>query len=316
MRYMNPFDIKTAEPFKGLFPIDATTLNAVAEHMRKHGYDPAQPLAIWYERDALLDGHTRLAAAQKLKFTRVPVVKKEFRTENQAVEYAIHCQRDRRNLSDADLLRWVEELRKRRSPGRPEKICSDEHINSGLERERLAKVTGQSATKVQRAMTVQDQADDETKAKVASGEMSINKAYNETRKKIKVYTPEPGKLKSKPDKPATQEPVDQVGNPLPRKESIRTAFQRRGEITELMTTVSRLKSHVLKVQENDDPLFAELNVSRFQADCGNLHRALRAIRPHAVCPYCQAQGCKACLDRGWVGEFTYEHAPKDMKGEK
>lgn len=131
--------------------------------------------------------------------------------------------------------------------------------------------------------------------------------------KPKVYFNDPPKAKPTPESPAPNDPVDQVGNPLPRKESIRIAFQRRGEITELMTTVSRLKSHVLKVAENGDPLFAELIVSKFQADCGNLHRALRAIRPHAVCPYCNAQGCKACLNRGWVGEFTYEHAPKDMK---
>ena len=246
MEYINPFDIKTAEPFKGLFPIDATTLNAVAEHMRKHGYDPAQPLVIWHERDVLLDGHTRLAAAQKLKFTRIPVVKKEFRTENQAVEYAIHCQRDRRNLSDADLLRWIEEVDKRKSAGRPAK---DKFAPPGANFKRssddTAAVVGTSARKVERARTVLDKADEETKAKVASGEMSINKAYNETRKKIKVYTPIPGK--SKQNATSSQEPLDQVGNPLPRKESIRTAFQRRGEITELMTTVSRLKSHVLKV---------------------------------------------------------------------
>jgi hypothetical protein len=139
------------------------------------------------------------------------------------------------------------------------------------------------------------------------------------KKTIKVYTPEPSKPARKPGNPTPKpdkstDPVDEVGNALPRNESIRIAFQRRGEITELMTTVSRLKTHVLKVAENGDPLYAELNVSRFQADCGNLHRALRAIRPYAVCPYCEGQGCDACLKRGWVGEFTYEHAPKDMKG--
>jgi hypothetical protein len=33
--------------------------------------------------------------------------------EDAAVAYAIHCQRDRRNITDADILRWTAELDKR-----------------------------------------------------------------------------------------------------------------------------------------------------------------------------------------------------------
>ena len=31
------------------------------------------------------------------------------------MEYAIHCQRDRRNLSDADMIRWIAEVDKRKT---------------------------------------------------------------------------------------------------------------------------------------------------------------------------------------------------------
>jgi len=105
--------------------------------------------------------------------------------------------------------------------------------------------------------------------------------------------------------------ADQLGHEITGE--IAAAFARRGEITSLMSAVTNLKSTVLRVAASNDPLFAALNVSKFQADCGNLHRALRAIRPHAVCPYCAGDGCRACLDRGWVGQFVYDAAPKEMK---
>jgi len=327
LEQMHPDEIKTGEPFKSLFPIEPATLTAVAEHMEEHGYDPAQPLVVWLERGVLLDGHTRLAASRKLNFARVPVVEKGFRTEDEAVEYAIHCQRDRRNLSDADLLRWIQEVDKRKSAGRPQKSAQP-CANSGKSAEATAAVVGVSARKVEQARTVIDQADEETKAKVAKGEMSINKAYNETRQKArpKTYFDDAPPLASAPktDKSARKsvnsklsaQPVDQVGNELPSKEHIRTAFRRRDEIKELMTAVSRLKTEVIKKADNGDPLYAALSTSQWQADCGNLHRALRAIRPYAVCPYCQGVGCDACHDRGWVGEFVYEHVPEEMKGGK
>ena len=55
------------------------------------------------------NGHTRLQAAIAAGIDDVPVVLRAFFDEDTAVEYAIHCQRDRRNLSDADMYRWIAE---------------------------------------------------------------------------------------------------------------------------------------------------------------------------------------------------------------
>ncbi len=140
----------------------------------------------------------------------------------------------------------------------------------------------------------------------------------EPKAKPVIYFKDSPKGKEEPipmEPPASAELVDQEGNTLPDKPSIRTAFQRRNEITEMMTIVSQLKSKVLKAAEDGDMLFVSLSSSQFQANCGNLRRALRAIRPHAVCPYCKGEGCDACHGQGWVGEFVYDHAPKEMKGE-
>jgi ParB family chromosome partitioning protein len=83
-----------------------------------------------------------------------------------AVEYAIHCQRDRRNLSDADLLRWIQEVDKRKAEGRPKKTAQPCAV-SGPTSKQTAKVVGTSARKVEQARTIIDQADEDTKAESA-----------------------------------------------------------------------------------------------------------------------------------------------------
>jgi len=195
---MNPKKIKTGEPFESLFPVDAHTLDAIAKDMELHGYDDAHPIVLWDEKGVVVDGHTRLQAAIAAGIDDVPVVLRAFWDEDTAVEYAIHCQRDRRNLSDADMYRWIAEVDKRRSKqevaqeggkaggrGRGDSLTQscvkqkgDHHARASSAA--TAAVVGTSARKVEQARTVLDKATDEVKEAVEKGEMSINQAYNET----------------------------------------------------------------------------------------------------------------------------------------
>jgi hypothetical protein len=94
--------------------------------MKIHGYDPSQPVTDWNR--ILVDGHTRPNAALEIGIEEVPVCGKQFADEQEALEYAIHNQVDRRNLTDGDILRLVETLDIRYKVGRPE-ITSDEVIS-------------------------------------------------------------------------------------------------------------------------------------------------------------------------------------------
>ena len=105
--------------------------------------------------------------------------------------------------------------------------------------------------------------------------------------------------------------IDKTGRPI--EGQVAEAFARRQEIQDLMTAVSKVKTAVLKAVEAKDPLFADLNPSRFEAEANSLHHQLRSAMPYAACPYCRAAGCKACHGRGWVGEFVYERAPRELK---
>jgi hypothetical protein len=106
-------------------------------------------------------------------------------------------------------------------------------------------------------------------------------------------------------------PVDKTGRPVEGK--VAEAFARRQEIQDLMTAVSKVKTTVLKAVEAKDPLYADLNPSRFEAEANSLHHQLRSAMPYARCGYCRAAGCRACLGRGWLGEFAYQRMPSEMK---
>jgi len=111
--------------------------------------------------------------------------------------------------------------------------------------------------------------------------------------------------------PAAEVVTDRLGYPVEGK--VAEAFRRRHEVQALMLAVSKVKTVVLKAIEAKDLLFADVNPSRFGAECNNAYHQLKAALPYAACPYCRAAGCKACHGRGWINEGVYERAPKELK---
>jgi ParB family chromosome partitioning protein len=177
---MNIEFLKTAPPFRDLFPINEKVLDRVYWDMQKNGYDRSQPIVVWEGHDTtVIDGHTRLRAARKAKIFDVPVMPKAFADENEALQYAIRCQRNRRNLKDFEIMKCMEELDKKRTAGRPGKLAQD-CANLGKSSQETAGLLGISARKVEQTRTVMDRAPEDVKAAVQSGKMSINAAYNRT----------------------------------------------------------------------------------------------------------------------------------------
>jgi ParB family chromosome partitioning protein len=79
--------------------------------MKANGFNPSKPVNVWKKPDGthtLIDGYTRIRAAEELALLRVTAYEKTFGTEAEALAYAIHIQHERRNLSDAELLRLIE----------------------------------------------------------------------------------------------------------------------------------------------------------------------------------------------------------------
>lgn len=75
--------IHTASPFKDLFPIKESVLNEIAEDMKQNGFDFAHPIIIWAgHKVTVVDGHTRLAAAQKIHLNKIPIILRAYQLIN------------------------------------------------------------------------------------------------------------------------------------------------------------------------------------------------------------------------------------------
>ncbi len=179
---VNTDSLRTAAPFKNLFPIREDILNKIAEDMKQHGFDRAHPIAVWSGHNlTVVDGHTRLLAAIKLGFPQVPVVLKKFANEEKALEYAIDSQANRRNLTDAELMKCLSLLDRRRKVGRPRKGDA----TTGKSAEQTAMLLGTSRGTVEKIRSIIDHAPEEIKDAVRSGNLTINKAYVITMEKVK-----------------------------------------------------------------------------------------------------------------------------------
>ena len=187
-------DIVSKSPFNKLFAINPDTLQAITNSMEDNGYDPAFPVVLW--GDILIDGNTRLQAAIESGIKEIPMLRKEFDSEKDALEYAIHNQRNRRNITEAEILHRIELLDKPMSKkeagklkGSKDESKSNFEIKTASEKSHVktAKVLGVGASKVSDARTVLK--DKKAKKEVESGKKTISKAAKEVREKKSAEKP-------------------------------------------------------------------------------------------------------------------------------
>ena len=183
--------ITKAEPFASLFSIKAEVFEAIKADMAVNGFDPSKPVNVWKKPDGtrvLIDGYTRVRVAEEIGLLRVTAYEKSFASEAEALAYAIHTQHDRRNLSDAELLRLIELVDKPQE-GFRSPLASIE-ANDG-QRRKTAEITadavGTSRTKVERARAVLS--DPEEAAAVRRGEKTIHQAAELAKAKRQAKSP-------------------------------------------------------------------------------------------------------------------------------
>lgn len=163
-------NVQTHRDFESIFPINRKVRDSITQSIRKEGFNEDFPLVIWKEENILIDGHTRLSAAKRAFLKKVPVIYKSFLTKQEAIDYALSLQFNRRNLSDADLLSFILTLDTENLPG------------SGRKQERLAKVCNISVTKAMRILKVKRDAPSHLKSHILDGTSSINSVYNKINK--------------------------------------------------------------------------------------------------------------------------------------
>lgn len=111
-RTMDIDDIKVVSPYKDLFTVDSDTVTAIAKDMEAYGYDISVPIVV-NGKHQIVDGHTRLRAAKQAGLSEVFVHVLDYTDEGDGIEYAIHNQVDRRNMTNKGLLNAFKKIDKR-----------------------------------------------------------------------------------------------------------------------------------------------------------------------------------------------------------
>lgn len=189
-------DYKVSEFFSSIFEIHPEVFCQIKDHMVTYGYDESYPVILgtgdWTDIPIVIDGHTRLRVANELGI--IPkFITKQFSSEEDALNYAIHNQRDRRNLTAGEISRCVLALEplkqkyfKKDSNGRfvvdrPEKNPKELQVFKNSEYDtpvsEVASKLGVSKSTVQNVRNIfSDNTPDDIKEAVLNDEISINKA--------------------------------------------------------------------------------------------------------------------------------------------
>lgn len=180
-------DLSRIPPYQTLLPIDGDTLAAIQEAMRIEGADPSQPIHVWPVGDKyiLVDGYTRVTAAQAIGIEELPAFLHDFKTEGEALDFAIRCQLHRRNIKDGEFLALVKIYDEKIKPGSQQDRIAGKFAPkaSGDANGKSASITAEalntSATKVERARRVIENANAAILKMITDGKLTINAAVNE-----------------------------------------------------------------------------------------------------------------------------------------
>jgi hypothetical protein len=181
--YLPLDDVRVSETLRGLLP-DSGLIPIISGNMRSVGFDRAHPIVLGFwpgpEFPVVVDGHTRLRAAREAGLKEVPVVIQPFESEAAAIEYAIWNQGQRRSWTDAGIFTGLQVYHRSKKPGPKSNLAGPQaKSSSGKAADGTAKLFGVGRDKIERALRVLRNPDEHLKAAVATGKMSINKAFNE-----------------------------------------------------------------------------------------------------------------------------------------
>ena len=173
-------EIKTIPELSEIFTKQDKVVEDIEKSMNKNGFQNEEPIVIAKLPNGTIlgvaDGNTRLMVAKKIGLDEVPVVYKTFGSLEDAIQYAKDRQFHRRNLSQAEIYNYANNL---------DSINMEDRNGEGRATERLAEELGISASTIEHARTVENRADEETKEKIKNNELSISQAYQKVRKSKK-----------------------------------------------------------------------------------------------------------------------------------
>ncbi|MDC7234556.1 MAG: hypothetical protein PQJ58_15100 [Spirochaetales bacterium] len=162
--------------FENLFPIKEGNLESISDSIRVNGFDGKFAVIIGTFPDgtrSLVAGFTRTKAAGINGLSEIPAWTQGFPSVDAALDWAIHEQLDRRNLTESEIYEYVKKIDQITGKGRQ----SDGF--KGKSSQRTANIVGVSARKVEQIRTVEKDGSDQQKEAIRTGQKSVNQAYRE-----------------------------------------------------------------------------------------------------------------------------------------
>lgn len=131
----------------------------------------------------------------------------------------------------------------------------------------------------------------------------------------RVLPPPPApRIPPPPTVPKKAEVLGEDGKPIP--DHLHPLWNRAPELQEILSDLSRIKGMLTRAQDNDDPLFRDVNYNSALAALATLYGDIKATKPYALCPHCHGKivdNCRACNKRGLISEFRYNMVPRELR---
>ena len=177
--------LKIDSEFAELIPApDAEELKWLEESIKKEGC--TDPLIVW--NGTIIDGHNRYNICTRLGIPFSYREKEDLSDRNEVKAWIIERQLSRRNLTKYQKSKLAlkyepllkEQAKERQSEAGRNKLpqISAEAPDKRETRNKVADLAGVSRDTIARVKKIEAVADEETKQKLESGQLSINKAYN------------------------------------------------------------------------------------------------------------------------------------------
>ena len=105
---------------------------------------------------------------------------------------------------------------------------------------------------------------------------------------------------------------DDMGRRIPEERV--ALWNRRQEVQDMLTALSRVRVGLRQAQDGRDLLFSDVPYSSALAHLDQAYDAVQVAKPYAVCAFCQGHGCRVCGERGLLSKFRWDTAvPKEHK---
>ena len=176
--------MKIKEEFKNLIPaLSVEEFKQLEENCLAEGIRDA--IITWH--GYIIDGHNRYEIATKNEL-QYESIEKSFDSEDDVKEWMIHNQFGRRNLSNYQRSVLALELESVFSARAKERMLSgnpSQTFDKGRVDEKIGDIAKVSHETIRKVKVIQATATPEVKAKLSTGEVSINQAYQEIKKEEK-----------------------------------------------------------------------------------------------------------------------------------